>query len=781
MDDTKPPETIAAKRSATDMRRSVRRLANLNRFAIIIFGILLICVILFAGSAANNSSIQRDRQQINNAMSKKLAMVLTEQKSISWWDEAVTNIMVPKINLDWTHENFGIYLSQSFGHDEIYILNSTNKPIYASHGTNMVAPEAFAKRQGEADSLIKKVRSSIGKPQTSREDPYGLDEDNYPQLKALKVARASGKFVRIDGMPVVIAVMTIVPNVVVGKLKSEPYLLVSVVKVDSKKMASLSSALMIDGLSLSHYPAVAKNRISQPLLNNEGEAIAYLSWFPRKPGDPLLIFVLPLVAVAIIGVFFMARYMEAQIKSTTENLANSQAKALHAANHDMLSQLPNRFQFNARLKEMLDQLDRRNTNRIAIAYLDIDRFKDVNDTLGHEAGDILIQAIAKRLPEVLGPNDIIARFGGDEFAIVTQISRKSDIENFGNNIMKAFEKPCWLANQPIQVSTSIGIAMAPDNGRTVQELFRNADIALYDAKGNGRSKWVLFNDAMAARVQQRREIEQDLRAALNTAMLDQTQCEQLTLNYQPIIRARDFKMVSVEALIRWNHPTRGNISPSEFIPIAEEAGLMPELGDWILDRAFAEASKWPTLEIAINLSPAQFRHADLLTTLRRLIYRHQITPSRIVLEITEGLLLDNSARTRATFDALRAIGFQTALDDFGTGYSSLKYLCEFKFDKIKIDQTFVRAATPDGQAMAIIHAVITVGQGFGMTITAEGVETAVQEKLLRIIGCTELQGFRYSKPVSAEAIDTLLAQGSNLSVFAQASPEVDAQAVTTQT
>jgi diguanylate cyclase (GGDEF)-like protein len=780
VDATKPPETLAAKRSATDMRRTVRRLANLNRVAIIIFGILLMCVIVFAGSAANNSSVERDRQQINNAMSKKLAMVLNEQKSIAWWDDAVTNIMIPKINVDWTHENFGIYLSQSFGHDEIYILDSKNRPVYGAHGTNIVPPESFALRQRDASSLIQKVRNSIGKPQSARDDPYGLDEDNYPQLKALKVARASGKFVKIDNQPVVIAVMTIVPNVAVGKLKAEPYLLISVVKIDAKKMAELSSALMIEGLSLSRYPAVAKNRISQPLLNNEGEVIAHLSWFQRKPGDPLLIFILPLVAFAILGVFLMARFMEGRIKSTTENLAESQANALYAANHDMLSQLPNRFQFNARLKEMLEQQDRRNPHRIAIAYLDIDRFKDINDTLGHEAGDILIQAVAQRLPDVMGPHDVIARFGGDEFAIVTQISKKSDVEDFGNRIMKAFEKPCRLASQPIQVSTSIGIAMAPDHGRSVQELFRNADIALYDAKENGRGKWVLFDDAMAARVQQRREIEQDLRTALSAPTLQQTSAGQLTLNYQPIIRARDFKMISVEALIRWNHPTRGNISPAEFIPIAEESGLMPELGDWILDRAFAEATKWPTLEIAINLSPAQFRHTDLLATLQRLTHQHQITPSRIVLEITEGLLLDNSARTRATFDALRAMGFQTALDDFGTGYSSLKYLCEFKFDKIKIDQSFVRAATPDGQAMAIIHAVITVGQGFGMTITAEGVETAVQEKLLRIIGCTELQGFRYSRPVTAEAIDTLLAQGGNLSVFAQSTTELDPQAVTTQ-
>jgi diguanylate cyclase (GGDEF)-like protein len=745
--------------AASDIGRTVSRLAFLNSAAIAVFGMLLMGIIYLAGTLANNSAINRDRQQIDNAISKRLGQILLEQKSVAWWDDAVDNLGSSVANLNWIHENFGIYLSQSFGHNEIYILDSIDTPIYAARGQARVSTNAFLRRQPQLEQQIKYLRESIGKPQSKYKDIYELDEDNYPQLRAKNIARASVKLSKIDNEIVALAVMSIVPNRRMEKLKTEPYILISIAKIDIKKVADISSNLLITDLSLSASPATDHNRISQPLIGASGEILRYFSWVPRHPGQTLLIIILPIMGIAVISVFFLARVMENRLRLTAVDLISSQKTAVHMANHDMLSELPNRFQFNNRLKDMLDMTDVSSTGRVAVAYLDIDRFKDVNDTLGHEAGDILIRIVAERLPQALDSNILLARFGGDEFAIAMPLYLSSDISTLGAKILKAFEAPFLLGTQVIQVSTSVGIAISPSHGTSVQELFQKADIALYAAKENGRSQWMVFNAAMAARVQLRREIEQDLRRALN-----EVGTPQLSLVYQPIIGARDFKMIGAEALIRWSHPTRGNISPAEFIPVAEEAGLMPLLGDWILERAISNAANWPQLEVAINLSPAQFRHSELTVTLHNLVKKYHVDPTKIVLEITEGLLLENSTKIRNTFDALRAIGFKTALDDFGTGYSSLKYLCEFKFDKIKIDQSFVRAATPDGQTMAIIHAVITVGQGFGMAITAEGVETAIQEKLLRIIGCTELQGYRYSRPIPANAIDDLIARGSNLSV-----------------
>jgi diguanylate cyclase (GGDEF)-like protein len=747
--------------AASDIGRTVSRLAFLNSAAIAVFGIMLMGIIYLAGTLANNSAIDRDRQQIDNAISKRLGQILLEQKSVAWWDDAVERIAQPQKNLVWLNENFGIYLAQSLGHDEVYILDSKNRPIYGSKNKTIVDVKKFYSREALLQNQIQKVRDSIGRPQTREEIKYNLEEDSFPELRAKKIARASVRLSKIDNHVVAVAVMTIIPNVKIEKLITEPYLLISIAKIDIKKVTDISSNLLISGLTLSPIPVKDGEHISQPLIGAQGDILGYFSWIPRHPGRILLIFILPVVGIAVISVFFLARLMKNKMSMTTARLTSSEVNAVHMANHDMLSQLPNRLQFNSRLKSMLDLTDVNSTGRVAVAYLDIDRFKDVNDTLGHEAGDTLIKIVAERLPQALDSNTLLARFGGDEFAIAMPLYISSDISVLGAKILKAFEAPFLLGTQAIQVSTSIGIAISPSHGTTVQELFQKADIALYAAKENGRSQWMVFNAAMAARVQQRREIEQDLRRALN-----EDGAPQLSLVYQPIIGARDFKMIGAEALIRWSHPTRGNISPAEFIPIAENAGLMPILGNWILERAISDAANWPQLEVAINLSPTQFRHSELTSTLRNLVKKYQVDPTSIVLEITEGLLLENSTKTRNTFDALRAMGFKTALDDFGTGYSSLKYLCEFKFDKIKIDQSFVRAATPDGQTMAIIHAVITVGQGFGMAITAEGVETAVQEKLLRIIGCTELQGYRYSRPISAGAIDDLIARGSNLSVGA---------------
>jgi predicted signal transduction protein with EAL and GGDEF domain len=315
-------------------------------------------------------------------------------------------------------------------------------------------------------------------------------------------------------------------------------------------------------------------------------------------------------------------------------------------------------------------------------------------------------------------------------------------------VAQAFASPFAVNGQKIRVTASLGVAVAPDHGVTADELMRHADIALYEAKDRGRDRAVLFSDEMALQVERRRAIEVDLRTAIETDML--------RLHYQPIVSSHTGEVVGLEALLRWCNPGHGDMSPADFIPIAENAGLLPSLGEWVFSHAMEDSKRWPHLYVSVNLSPVQFRHVDLETTLRRLIAEYGVDPSRFVLEITEGVLLEATDHTNLILDALRSLGFKTALDDFGTGYSSLAYLCNFKFDKIKIDRSFVRRISRVDISRTIVQSVVRIGRGLGMGIVAEGVETEFEARMMTKLGCTELQGYYYSKPLDTDQMSELL-------------------------
>jgi diguanylate cyclase (GGDEF)-like protein len=396
-----------------------------------------------------------------------------------------------------------------------------------------------------------------------------------------------------------------------------------------------------------------------------------------------------------------------------------------------------------RIEKFLHADDRRQQRAIA-AYIDIDRFKDINDTLGHDAGDKLIKAVAARLKARLEPKEFLSRFGGDEFVILTAPAASRSTATIAERIAQAFALPFDINGQNICVTASVGIACAPDNGASADELMRHADIALYRAKNTGRDRAVTFTAEMAQEVEQRRSIELDLREALES--------NELRLNYQPLISCRTGEICGIEALLRWNHPVHGEIPPAEFIPIAESSGLLPAVGQWVLERAMSDSTRWPNIEVAVNLSPVQFRHLDIDTTLRALVAKHGIDPTRFVLEITEGVLLEASERTVSIFDKIRGMGFKIALDDFGTRYSSLAYLCNFKFDKIKIDRSFTRSISTVETSRRIVQLVVTLSRGLGIDVVAEGIETENEVAIMTHFGCTELQGFYFSKPLEADQL-----------------------------
>ena len=439
----------------------------------------------------------------------------------------------------------------------------------------------------------------------------------------------------------------------------------------------------------------------------------------------------------------------ATYEDVTERHA-ADAKLAHMARHDALTGLPNRLMLSEHMPGALAHA--RRYGGLAILYLDLDRFKAVNDALGHGAGDALLRAVAQRLRDCTRETDLIVRLGGDEFVIVQQHSAQpADSASLARRLVDALSAPFDIERQCVTIGTSIGIALSegsPSDGGT---LLKCADLALYRAKAVGRGTFCYFESEMDEAVQNRRALELDLRQALVNGEFE--------VFYQPLVVASSCEISGFEALLRWHHPTKGLISPAVFIPLAEDLGLITAMGEWILRQACADAASWPgTLKVAVNLSPVQFRGEMLVSQVANALTLSGLPASRLELEITESMLLQDDDRVLVILHQLHGLGARIAMDDFGTGYSSLSYLRRFPFDKIKIDQSFVRSMIQHEDSRAIIRAIISLGRSLGMTINAEGVETPDQLAALQAEGCGELQGFLFSQPEPTEKVAHLLSK-----------------------
>ena len=428
----------------------------------------------------------------------------------------------------------------------------------------------------------------------------------------------------------------------------------------------------------------------------------------------------------------------------------SEERIAHMARHDALTDLPNRMLLLEQLNHEIKRVKRGEC--LAVLCLDLDQFKSVNDALGHHIGDELLKLVGERLRGCTRELDIVARMGGDEFAIImTQMDQAADAATLSKRIRDSVIKPYQVEGHQIVTDISIGISVAPMDAVESDELLRNADMALYDAKADGRGTFRFFEPEMNTRMKVRRELEMDLRKALAS--------EQFQLYYQPLVVLETNEVNGFEALLRWNHPARGLVSPADFIPIAEETGLIVPLGEWVLRAACDEAVNWPEhIKVAVNLSPAQLNSRNLVSMVTAALRESGMPPRKLQLEITESVLLQNTFTTLATLHELRKMGVQIALDDFGTGYSSLSYLRSFPFDKIKIDRSFIQDLSNGAEPLAIVNAVAGLAKCLNMTSTAEGVETQQQMEVLQAIGCTEMQGYLFSHARPAHEIRQFFAK-----------------------
>jgi diguanylate cyclase (GGDEF)-like protein len=517
-------------------------------------------------------------------------------------------------------------------------------------------------------------------------------------------------------------------------------------RLDPGLVRGLERTAGLKDLRFETAPAAAGGREIQSVLDVQGRIVGWFSWMPDRSMAAALRQLQPLLAVTgfcLIGFAGLALW---QVRRAVGDLGRSERLAWALAHEDMLTGLPNH-------RKMIELIEaalaaRSPDELVTLAFVDLDGLNDINDAMGQGAGDQFLAAWAQRLREALPQSAVTGRFDGDEFAVVLTAPDAAAAEAEIAALAARLARPFWINEQAVQVGVTAGLAHAPLHAATRDDLARRADLALRAGKRTRRGAVSVFDTALDVEFNEQRFIERELRRALNDNVID--------VHYQPIISADGNRIVGAEALARWQHPVRGVIPPARFVAVAEQAGLMGRLGEIVLRRALSDAKRWPDIAIAVNLSPLQVRDAALVDLVAEILRETGIERSRVVLEVTESVLIGEPEEAKARLDALRALGVRLALDDFGTGYSSLAYLQQFRFDKLKIDKAFVAPLGRNASGQTMLQAIVTLGRALGLALLAEGVETEEQRVILRLAGCNEMQGYLFAGPGSREALDRLL-------------------------
>ena len=517
-----------------------------------------------------------------------------------------------------------------------------------------------------------------------------------------------------------------------------------VVRFDAGQIQFIERRAGLEDLRFDADLTVDNGREVQSLHDAQGRILGWFSWMPDRALIRTMNWLWGIVGTVGVILAMCAFLALRATRQLGGSLARSIATTRKLSTQDVLTGLPNR---KVMLEGLEDVMAKRRSDVVVFALIDIDSFHEINDTLGRAGGDALLVSIAERLKACLPPNALFGRFEDDEFAVIVRSHDSSSAKKLADALAGSLAAPIFM-DQMWQISTSIGVAQAPEDGTTGDELRRRAALALRAAKRGGRGTMRRFVPQIQEEHAERRFFQRELETAISEKTLE--------VHYQPVVAAAGGGIVGVEALARWTHPSRGVIAPSLFIPLAEQGGLMIRLGELVLRRALADGARWPNLFVSVNLSPVQMRDHGIVDLVRTVIAESGIAARRVVLEVTEGILIDNLQETQARLEALRALGVSIALDDFGSGYSSLNYLQKFPFERLKIDRGFVGSLGTTGTAGAIIQAIVTLGHALGMKVLAEGVETDEQRVLLRLAGCDEMQGYLFAKPRPAAAIDKVL-------------------------
>ena len=705
----------------------------LATLAIILLGAL--CGLIYS-VALHFDTVAREREEaiVANGLDGVVSEVGRRVIPQAIWDDAVRHLD-NDFDAGWARENIGAFLTATADFDAIFVIDAADRPRFASTESAGSVVEAYGPYAAAAAPLVTVVRA--------REATRAAAVDtltDYIQVSS---------FASVNERIVILSATLVQPDFGHVRLSERRApILVTALPVDEAFIEGIGRRFLLRGLHVHNrdsLPEIDQAHVTLPSV--VGESVATIDWNPQTPGSDLIGRVgIPLVG-ALSALTLLALLLDRRASAMAQGLVASEARATQLAYFDTLTGLPNRMRLLERLDQALEHLRRDPNATFAVLSIDLRRFKAFSDHYGHHMCDQLIREVGRRLALQVRAVDTCARIGPDEFAIVQPNAGASQAAAFASRLLEVMQGAFDLDISEAFFDVSIGITVVTDGAMDAGEALRQADLALSRTRANNLgSAYGFFEIEMDAAVKTRRALEADLRAALAKGELEMV--------YQPQVKAKGV-MTGVEALVRWRHPQRGFISPAYFVAMAEECGLIGELGLFTLARAFEDSRRWKGIKVAVNVSAIQLRTPGFVTTVSELVKKLRVDPRRFELEITESLLLGDDPDTHATLQRLRELGFSLALDDFGTGYSNLSYLKQFPISKIKIDQSFVANLGSDEAADAMVSAIIRLARALGLSVLAEGVETEDQRRRLAAAGCTEIQGYLYSQPLPAAGIDSL--------------------------
>jgi len=715
----------------------------------VIVVVAIVCVVVAALSSAQRAdtvALDNERQLFTRALTNQGERVLREISAVATSEAAYRRIRV-SFDSDWAQISVGLRLQSFFDHDFVFITDPSDHVLYASLGRRSVDPNWFNSVQSELRPVLDVMRGNPDPGGAVTIDATGLGNNRAARLQSFL------------GRPAIVAAVAVAVangNEARTDVDAHAPVILSVKFIEDDMLKDIASRLRLSNLhDAAERPPDPGDYVFN-LTDKQGRSLARFAWTPTQPGAEILNSVAPFISIALGGFVLLAGLVLRHMRKTAATIAAGETRLRHLALHDPLCGLPNRIFFSERLEAMIESV-KGGAPPAAIFYIDLDHFKDVNDTLGHPIGDELIRCVTQRLTQSLRGDDLVARLGGDEFAVITSAGHdQATLETIGSRIIGSLCAPYSINDQTIVIGASIGVALINQHVGAVSDVMRHADMALYRAKNEGRNRACIYDTAMDDNLLKRKLVENDLRATIEKG--------ELRVAYQPIVNNSGETVVGVEALCRWTHPERGEIPPSEFIPIAEHSGLIISLGEWVLRQACLDGKAWPDITVSVNVSPLQFRRADFVDVVERILHETDFDATRLELEVTESTLLGNVDTAELAMFRLKALGVRLALDDFGTGYSSLLYLRRFPFDKLKIDRSFVHSIERAADAAAIVHAVVSLGRGLGMKVTAEGVETAEQQLFLRAAGVHMMQGYRFGRPGTAADVNMRLSVPASFTI-----------------
>jgi diguanylate cyclase (GGDEF)-like protein len=692
---------------------------------------LTVGILTEIASDQNARALERSRWFLKAAVDQELQTLATTGKDYADWGEAYKHLH-PVVELNWAYSasNVGPSLWENYRADFLAVMGPEKRTSYMVVRGQLVPGEVDNVLHGGIRELVERARQAG--TETVPVTGFLTAGDDPVLAVAAVIATGSDSSVKMVPGPASVLVLAF--------------------RLTPERLAALAARFFVPDLRLANLKTV-----DDPIWTvstEDGLGLVALSWTPERPGDELLTRVLPWVGAAAIFLvlltFLVVRHSLSAaraLRSSSVQLEEAHRHAQHLAMHDALTGLPNRIMLGRVLSEML--ASRRPDQCVGLLYLDLDRFKPVNDALGHPAGDAVLTEFSRRLRSAAGANDLVARIGGDEFVVATKSPAcASEVEALSKAICAIVIDPVVVGDAEIEVGVSVGVALAPSDAESADELIRMADIAMYRAKSGNGGGHLFYSPDMNNQVAARRAMEVDMRRAIAS--------DEFVVHFQPRFNTQTLDIVSIEALARWEHPTRGLLAPGEFIALAEEAGLIAHIDRAVLRKACATIVRYPEIAVSVNLSPAHFRTGDVPKIIAEVLAQTGLPAARLELEITEGVLLEDTDKARSQLEQLKSLGVTLAMDDFGTGYSSLGYLQTFPFDRLKIDRAFVARLEQTGDARAIVQAIIGLGRALGLAVTAEGVETAEQLKVLQADGCGEVQGFLLARPMPEEALAELM-------------------------